>query len=81
MKFSTLSLRFICLILGHEYVLTQRLSAQSRRIAYSRCHQMFAMNDDVKTVVPCPPEFHRMYERHGVRIEYRTWEGTPPWKT
>ncbi len=45
-------LRVVCLFFGHKYVLTQNLSKQSRRVACTRCRQMFAMNDDVRAVVP-----------------------------
>ena len=66
--------RVLCLIFGHKYVLTQQLSNQSRRIACIRCHEMFAMNDDVRAVVPWSAEFHRLYESQGVRIRYKHWE-------
>jgi len=36
---------------------------------------MFAMNDDVRCVIPWDAEFHRMYESHGVKIVYLDWEG------
>ena len=67
-------LRVVCLFFGHKYVLTQNLSEQSRRVACIRCGQMFAMNDDVRAVVPWDSEFHRLYESQGVRIKYQHWE-------
>lgn len=67
-------LRVVCLFFGHKYVLTQNLSKQSRRVACTRCRQMFAMNDDVCAVVPWDSEFHRLYESQGVRIKYQHWE-------
>ena len=66
-------LRVVCLFFRHKYVMTQNLSKQSRRVACTRCHQMFAMNDDVRAVVPWDSEFHRLYESQGVRIKYQHW--------
>ena len=67
-------LRVVCLFFGHKYVLTQNLSKQSRRVACTRCRQMFAMNDDVGAVVPWDAGFHRLYESEGVQIKYQHWE-------
>ena len=68
-------LRVVCLLFGHKYVLTQSLSQQSRRVACTRCRHMFAMNDDVRAVVPWDAGFHRLYESQGVQIKYQHWEG------
>ena len=67
--------RLICLFFGHKYVLTQKLSTQSRRLCCARCNRMFAMNDDVRAVVEWDADFHRLYEKHGVKIIYQEWEG------
>lgn len=32
------------------------------------------MNDDCRTLVDWDESFHRMYECHGVKIEYQPWE-------
>lgn len=66
--------KILYLLFGHKYVLTQKLSKQSRRIACTRCKAMFAMNDDVKAVVPWSNEFHQLYESQGVSIKYTHWE-------
>lgn len=66
--------KVMCLFFGHKYVLTQQLSKQSRRIACTRCHEMFAMNDDVRAVVPWDASFHELYEQQGVHIKYKHWE-------
>lgn len=66
--------KVICLFFGHRYVLTQELSKYSRRIACTRCNEMFAMNDDVRAVVPWDAEFHKLYEDQGIKIKYQHWE-------
>lgn len=68
--------RVPCLLFGHRYVLTQKLTEQSRRIACTRCRRMFAMNDDVRAVVEWDSTFHRLYETFGVKIKYRDWEAS-----
>lgn len=65
---------WICFFSGHRYQLVQELSPQSRRVCCERCHKSFAMNDDVRAVVPWDSEFHRIYELRGVKIEYQKWE-------
>ena len=67
-----------CLFFGHKYTVTQRFSATSRRIACTRCHEMFAMNDEVRALVDWGAEFHKMYEMFGNKVEYLDWEGRKP---
>lgn len=65
-----------CLFLGHKYVVTQSLTPTSRRLACTRCRRMFAMSDEVRTVVDWSASFHEMYERHlNTPIKYLEWEG------
>jgi len=61
---------WICFFFGHKYRLAQTLSEHSRRVCCTRCHQSFAMNDDVKVLIPWDACFHRMYEHHGIKITY-----------
>ena len=68
--------KILCFFGRHKYVATQEFGHWSRRIAYRRCHRMFAMNDDARCVVPWDADFHRMYESHGHPVVYRDWEGT-----
>jgi len=77
-RWLTVDYRAICLFIGHRYVSTQEFSQQSRRICCDRCHQMFAMNDDSRLLVPWDADFHRMYEAHGKRVVYLKWEGKKP---
>lgn len=66
--------KVLCLFFGHRYVLTQELTRYSRRVACTRCKEMFAMNDDVRAVVPWNSEFHKLYESQGIEIKYKHWE-------
>lgn len=67
--------KIMCLLGRHKYVATQEFTDYSRRIACRRCRRMFAMNDDMRCVVPWDSEFHRMYEVMGHSINYKDWEG------
>jgi hypothetical protein len=67
-----------CLFFGHKYTVTQKFSPVARRIACTRCHRMFAMNDDVRALVDWSSQFHQMYELFGHQITYQPWEGTKP---
>lgn len=66
--------KILCFFGRHKYVATQEFTDYGRRIACRRCRRMFAMNDDVRCVVPWDAEFHQMYESHGVKIVYLDWE-------
>jgi len=71
-------MRLRCLLFGHKYIVTQRFSATSRRLACTRCHEMFAMNDEVRALVNWSSAFHQLYETLGQKVEYLDWEGTKP---
>lgn len=64
----------LCMLFGHKYRLAQELTPYSRRIGCTRCGRAFAMNDDCRALVDWGSEFHRMYESHGIKIEYKPWE-------
>lgn len=65
---------WLCFFIRHKYKLAQKLSPQVRRIGCIRCHKSFAMNDDIRSLLPWDAEFHRLYESHGVKIKYQKWE-------
>ena len=67
---------WICFFFGHKYKMVQKLSPQTRRVCCARCHKSFAMNDDVRSLLPWDYEFHNMYESHGVKIVYKGFEFT-----
>lgn len=68
-----------CLFFGHKYVVTQKLTPSSRRLACTRCHRMFAMNDEVRVLVDWSADFHELYERVlETPITYLSWEGGKP---
>ena len=60
-----------CLIAGHRYVVTRRFSAVSRQVGCTRCHRLWAMNDNVRAFVPWDGEFEELYRFLG------QWPGQP----
>lgn len=60
--------RLKCLILGHRMYVVQELTYISRRIACSRCHGDWGMNDDVRVVIPWCVELERMYRGFGITL-------------
>lgn len=67
-----------CLAGNHRYTETQKLSSESRRVACPDCGKVWAMNDDTRSLLPWDADFHRMYERHGIAIQYLDWEFRKP---
>ena len=65
---------FFCFFFGHKYCLAQNLNSYSRRVCCTRCSQSFAMNDDVNILIEWDSDFHRLYERQGIKIEYLDFE-------
>ncbi len=68
----------LCFFFGHKYRLAQDLKPWARRVGCTRCHRSFAMNDDCRSLVPWDASYHRLYESHGVTIEYQAWEFKRP---
>lgn len=64
----------LCFFFGHKYFVAQELKSYSRRMCCKRCSRSFAMNDDVRVLVPWDASFHKMYEEHGVKIKYLPFE-------
>lgn len=64
----------LCLLTGHKYRVAQELTDHSRRLGCTRCGKAFAMSDDVQCVNHWDAAYHRMYESHGIKIEYKPWE-------
>ena len=63
-------MKILCLILGHKLFIAQTLSPSTRRICCKRCNKSYAMHDETRTCVRWDSQFHEMYERHGVKVEY-----------
>ena len=54
--------QLICALTRHRYVLEKKLSRHSRKIGCTRCGQQWAMNDDVRCIVPWDDDFERLYQ-------------------
>jgi len=63
-----------CCIFGHNFLVAQHLTVYSRRIYCKCCKDSYGMNDDTRTLILWSPDFHRMYESHGIEIKYRDEE-------
>jgi len=53
--------RLICALTRHRYAVERQLSDTSRKIGCTRCGRSWAMNDDVRTLVPWDSDFDRLY--------------------
>lgn len=60
--------RLWCWIFGHDFYVLQKFSQHSRRVCCDRCGGDWAMNDNVRAIVPWSGEFEEMYRLHGHRI-------------
>lgn len=67
--------KFLCWMLGHKLVITQKFSVSERRCYCHRCADMFAMNDSTKSFLPWDSDFHQMYEDGGTKVKYSLIEG------
>ncbi len=54
--------KIICWIIGHNYYLKKRFNAYSRCVGCKRCSSYFAMNDDVKALLPWDITFTELHE-------------------
>ena len=66
--------KLLCLFFGHKYFSVQELTPRARRVCCSRCSKSFAMNDELEILVDWDSDFHRLYEGHGISIEYIDFE-------
>lgn len=57
--------RLKCRIAGHQYFTRQTLTAHSRRVGCKYCGGDWAMNDDVRVIVPWSAEFDKFYAEQG----------------
>lgn len=55
-------MKLICFFLGHNYFLKKRLNFYSRCVGCKRCRNYFAMNDDVRIILPWDIEFSELYK-------------------
>ena len=63
--------RLYCWVFGHRMEVWQHFSHYSRRVICERCGGDWAMNDEVRAIVPWSGEFAQMYEMFGHPIRKR----------
>jgi hypothetical protein len=51
-----------CLVWTHKYYFIEPLSDSSCKLGCKKCHQQFAMNNNVGAIVPWNPEFEEFYK-------------------
>ena len=66
--------KYMCFLFGHKYFVAQKLTSQARRVCCHRCSKSYAMNDDVRSILDWDSDFHRLYEGHGIKIDYLPFE-------
>jgi hypothetical protein len=52
----------ICAITQHRYVVEKRFTHYSRKIGCTRCGKQWAMNDDVRCLLPWDAELEVLYK-------------------
>lgn len=60
--------RLWCWLSGHDYYVLQRFSSYSRRVCCDRCGGDWAMNDEVRAIIPWSKEIEDIYrvQGHGI---------------
>lgn len=53
--------QLVCALTRHDYVIEKRFTRYSRKIGCTRCGKQWAMNDDVRCILPWDAEFEAFY--------------------
>lgn len=54
-----------CAVFGHQYRAHQTFTSYSRRVVCDHCGGDWAMNDDVRAILPWSKDFEEMYRVMG----------------
>ena len=57
-----------CWIVGHKVELVQRFSGHAERVRCIYCCGDFAVNHDVRLMIPWDEEVQELYESFGIKI-------------
>lgn len=71
-RIANLVAKVICFIFGHRYQVVQEFSDYSRRVVCPDCHGDWAMNDDVRIILPWDDGFADLYRSFG-HIVHNPW--------
>lgn len=52
----------MCFIFGHKYKLRRIITPYIRELHCTRCYKQFAMNDQVKEVLPLDDELYELHK-------------------
>ena len=52
----------ICLILGHKYKVTQRITKSISELQCKRCKMEFGMNTDTQSLLPLDNELRKLHK-------------------
>ena len=52
----------LCILFGHKYRLHRKVTLSIRELKCKRCKSLFAMSDDVYTVLPLSADLKRMHD-------------------
>jgi hypothetical protein len=55
-------MNILCKIIGHKYKLLLRINRDIRELECSRCKKHFAMNDELKVVLPLDQELKELHK-------------------
>lgn len=56
-------MNFSCFIFGHKYKFVERISDQSDKVECTRCGKLFAINYNVRVILPWDRELEKFYEQ------------------
>ena len=54
--------RFICIILGHRYIVERVISKDIRKVVCTRCNRHWGMHDGVRAFIPWDGELEKLHE-------------------
>jgi hypothetical protein len=57
--------KLICWIFGHKYRVLRRMNPGARKVGCDRCHNVWAMHDGTRTLVPWDGQFEMLYAPGG----------------
>jgi len=57
--------RFLCSLLGHQYLVVQEFDRFQRRVGCLRCRREWAMHDAIFAFIPWDEDFTELYKAAG----------------
>lgn len=60
--------KFLCFIGRHDLFVINRLSTQSDKLECSRCQKQYAINWNIRALLPWDREIEKFYEEFSARV-------------